>query len=107
VSGIAIIHSTGTRGYGSSVIRIPSGCLRSRSTDPILAMSTLGGLHPADLGCTSVRLPRQGSVGLRLTMKRAELGEQMAVAVVAELLMLRSGRSGQSLWLMQGRVPAS
>jgi xanthine dehydrogenase accessory factor len=37
----------------------------------------------------------------------AESAEQMAVAVVAELLMVRSGRSGQSMRLVKGRVPSS
>jgi xanthine dehydrogenase accessory factor len=37
----------------------------------------------------------------------AESAEQMAVAVVAELLMLRSGRSGQSLKLVKGRLPSA
>jgi xanthine dehydrogenase accessory factor len=37
----------------------------------------------------------------------AESAEQMAVAVVAELLMLRSGRSGLSLKLVKGRVPSA
>jgi len=37
----------------------------------------------------------------------AESAEQMAVAVVAELLMVRSGRSGQSLRLVKGGVPSS
>jgi xanthine dehydrogenase accessory factor len=37
----------------------------------------------------------------------AASAEQMAVAVVAELLMVRSGRSGQSLRLVKGRVFAS
>jgi xanthine/CO dehydrogenase XdhC/CoxF family maturation factor len=37
----------------------------------------------------------------------AESAEQVAVTVVAELLMRRSGRSGQSLKLVKGRVPAS
>ena len=32
--------------YGSSVMRIPSGCTRSRSTSPILAMSTPGRITP-------------------------------------------------------------
>jgi xanthine dehydrogenase accessory factor len=37
----------------------------------------------------------------------AESAEQMAVAVVAELLMVRSGRSGQSLRLVRGQVSSS
>jgi xanthine dehydrogenase accessory factor len=37
----------------------------------------------------------------------AESAEQMAVAVVAELLMVRSGRSGQSLRLVKGQVSSS
>jgi xanthine dehydrogenase accessory factor len=37
----------------------------------------------------------------------AESAEQMAVAVVAELLMVRSGRSGQSMRLVKGYGPSS
>jgi len=40
-------RSTGTRAYGSSVMRIPSGYTRSRSTSPILAMSTPGRITPS------------------------------------------------------------
>ena len=37
----------------------------------------------------------------------AESAEQMAVAVVAELLMVQSGRSGQSMRLLKGLVSSS
>jgi xanthine dehydrogenase accessory factor len=37
----------------------------------------------------------------------AESAEQMAVAVVGELLMVRNGRSGQSMRLVKGHVPSS
>jgi len=39
--------STGTRAYGSSVMRIPSGCTRLRSTTPTLAMSIPGRITPS------------------------------------------------------------
>jgi xanthine dehydrogenase accessory factor len=37
----------------------------------------------------------------------AESAEQMAVAVMAELLMVRSERSGQSMRLVKGHMPSS
>jgi len=43
-------------------------------------------------------------VGLDIGVESAE---QMAVAVVAELLMVRSGRSGQSMKLVKGHVPSA
>ena len=37
----------------------------------------------------------------------AESAEQIAVAVMAELLMVRNKRSGQSMRLVKGRMPSS
>ncbi len=37
----------------------------------------------------------------------AETAEQMAVAVVGELLMVRTGRTGKSMKLVKGIVPSS
>jgi xanthine dehydrogenase accessory factor len=58
-----------------------------------------------DMGFTAGDITRlHMPVGLDIG---AESAEQMAVAVVAELLMVRSGRSGQSMRLVKGHVSSS